>query len=75
MRSIVSLLSLLLLAGQGQFLASVTCPLLICLLVLSLTIDIGGSLGNVSATDFLNVTDTYLLTDVSAKHQGSLSDH
>ncbi|KAF8553617.1 hypothetical protein OG21DRAFT_1485274 [Imleria badia] len=47
MRSIVSLLSFLWLAGQA----------------LALSIDVGGTLGNVSATDFLNVTDTYLLTD------------
>lgn len=33
---------------------------------LALTIDVGGTLGNVSANDFLNVTDSYLLTDVSA---------
>ncbi|KIJ60437.1 hypothetical protein HYDPIDRAFT_43290 [Hydnomerulius pinastri MD-312] len=47
MRSITCLFALLLLAGQA----------------FALTIDVGGTLGNVTASDFLNVTDTYLLTD------------
>ncbi|KAI9571865.1 hypothetical protein HD554DRAFT_2070125 [Boletus coccyginus] len=34
---------------------------------LALTIDVGGTLGNVSASDFLNVADTYLLTDCRAQ--------
>ncbi|KAG2065207.1 hypothetical protein BDR04DRAFT_1083419 [Suillus decipiens] len=42
-----ALLSILLLAGQA----------------LSLSIDVGGSVGTIDATQFLNVTDTYLLID------------
>lgn len=37
------------------------------ILALTLIIDVGGSLGNVSASDFLNVTDRYLFIDVSTK--------
>ncbi|KAG9311015.1 hypothetical protein JVU11DRAFT_8911 [Chiua virens] len=51
MRSIVCFLSFLLLAGQA----------------LSLTIDIGGNLGSLSANNFLNVTDTYLLTNCQSQ--------
>ncbi|KAG1894446.1 uncharacterized protein F5891DRAFT_1281629 [Suillus fuscotomentosus] len=40
-------ISFLLLAGQA----------------LSLSIDVGGSVGTIDATQFLNVSDTYLLTD------------
>ncbi|KAF9238389.1 P-loop containing nucleoside triphosphate hydrolase protein [Melanogaster broomeanus] len=47
MRSIICFVSFLLIAGQS----------------LALTIDVGGTLGNVAASDFLNVTDTYLLSD------------
>ncbi|KIJ18206.1 hypothetical protein PAXINDRAFT_167461 [Paxillus involutus ATCC 200175] len=47
MRSIICLVSSILLAGQA----------------LALTVDVGGTLGNVTANDFLNVTDTYLLND------------
>ncbi|KAN0079977.1 hypothetical protein V8E55_009543 [Tylopilus felleus] len=47
MHAIVYLFSFLLLAGQA----------------FALSIDVGGTLGNVSANDFLDVTDTYLLTD------------
>lgn len=67
MRSIVCLLSFLLLAGQGQLLAPETGLMLIYPPALGLTIDVGGALGNVPASEFLNVTDIYLLTDVSAK--------
>jgi hypothetical protein len=64
--------SVLLLAGQGQL-----ChfsPLTPCANVtaaLSLSIAVGGSVGTVDATQFLNVTDTYLLTDVR-QHNPSL---
>ncbi|KAF9219330.1 hypothetical protein BS17DRAFT_821814 [Gyrodon lividus] len=47
MRSIICLDLFLLLAGQA----------------LALSIDVGGTLGNVTANEFLNVTDTYLLND------------
>ncbi|KIK92238.1 hypothetical protein PAXRUDRAFT_830142 [Paxillus rubicundulus Ve08.2h10] len=47
MRSIICLVSFTLLAGQA----------------LALTVDVGGTLGNITADDFLNVTDTYLLSD------------
>ncbi|KAG1875723.1 hypothetical protein F4604DRAFT_1761643 [Suillus subluteus] len=43
----IAFVSILLLAGQA----------------LSLSIDVGGSVGTIDATQFLNVTDTYLLTD------------
>ncbi|KAG2145586.1 hypothetical protein BD769DRAFT_1660667 [Suillus cothurnatus] len=43
----IAFVSVLLLAGQA----------------LSLSIDVGGSVGTIDATQFLNVTDTYLLTD------------
>lgn len=68
MRSVVYLLSFLL-GGQGEFLTPDPGPALIYLTALALTIDVGGTLGNVSASDFLNVTDTYLLTDVGAGYQ------
>jgi len=68
MRSVVYLLSFVL-AGPGEFLTPDPRLVLICLPVLALTIDVGGTLGNVSASEFLNVTDTYLLTDVGAKYQ------
>lgn len=70
MHAIVYLFSFLLLAGQGGLPAPDTAsPVLTFLLAFALSIDVGGTLGNVSANDFLNATDTYLLTDVSAKHQ------
>ncbi|KAG1734684.1 uncharacterized protein EDB91DRAFT_1250804 [Suillus paluster] len=47
MRTCLAFASSLLLAGQ----------------VLSLSIAVGGSVGTIDATQFLNVTDTYLLTD------------
>ncbi|KAG2032852.1 hypothetical protein BDR03DRAFT_1094712 [Suillus americanus] len=47
----IAFISILLLAGQA----------------LSLSIDVGGSVGTIDATQFLNVTDTYLLTDCQSQ--------
>lgn len=65
--------SVLLLAGQGR-----SChffPLTPCNVIaaLSLSIAVGGSVGTVDATQFLNVTDAYLLTDV--RHTTQPSSH
>ncbi|KAH7911786.1 P-loop containing nucleoside triphosphate hydrolase protein [Hygrophoropsis aurantiaca] len=58
MRSFIGLAaSLVLLAGQA----------------LALTIDVGGSVGNVPANEFLNVTDTYLLNDCQTQCNNATS--
>ncbi|KAJ8588596.1 hypothetical protein M405DRAFT_852464 [Rhizopogon salebrosus TDB-379] len=51
MRAFFTLASLFLLAGQA----------------VSLSIAVGGSLGTIDATQFLNVSDTYLLTDCQSQ--------
>lgn len=64
--------SVLLLAGQGRLCHfSALTPCTNVTEALSLSIAVGGSVGTVDATQFLNVTDAYLLTDVR-QHNPSL---
>jgi hypothetical protein len=60
----IAFVSVLLLAGQGQSPSYHSLLYIDVITALSLSIDVGGSVGTIDATQFLNVTDTYLLTDV-----------
>lgn len=67
MRTFFTFTSLFLLAGQGQYSRRLSLSLAnLVIVALSLSITVGGSLGTIDASQFLNVTDTYLLNDVSS---------
>jgi hypothetical protein len=65
MHPFIAFASFFLLAGQGQFSHRLQLLSHHVIIALSLSIAVGGSLGTIDASQFLNVTDTYLLTDVT----------